>query len=73
MKKQNKMAKIHYDRVDDRYILFLRNNDDEEWGFSCSAKCRAAEGGDGATDFIHYSFLREVLQCAALGYKIIET
>lgn len=70
MKKQNLMAKVKYNEQEDSFELWIRTNDEEEWGFSRSTKCRAIDG-EGATDFIHFSFLKEVLQCINLGYEVI--
>ena len=66
-----KMAKVSYNSVEDKFELWIYSEEDDEWGFSCSTKCRAIEEG-GETNFIHFTFLKEVLRCAELGYKIIE-
>lgn len=70
MAKQKMMAKVHYNAEEDSFELWIRNSDKEEWGFSCSTKCRAIEG-ETETNFIHFSFLKEVLQCIKLGYDVI--
>lgn len=71
MAKQKKQAMVKYNPVGDVYELYLRNGEKEEWGFSCSARCWAIEG-ETETNFIHYSFLIEVLKCIHLGYEIFE-
>lgn len=70
MAKQKKLAKVHYNSDTDSFELWLKR--DDEWGFSCSTKCRAAEG-DTEPNFIHFTFLKEVLKCIQLGYEVIET
>ena len=72
MAKQKKMAKVHYNPEKDSFELWLRSNDNEEWGFCCSSKCQALEG-ETETNFIHFTFLKEVMKCIQLGYEVIET
>lgn len=69
MKKQNKMAKIHYNQDTDSFELWI--NTDGEWGFCCSSKCQALEEGQETTH-IHFTFLKEVLKCIKLGYTVFE-
>lgn len=71
MAKQKKMAKVHYNQKEDSFELWLRSNANEEWGFCCSSKCQALEG-EAETTHIHFSFLKEVMQCIKLGYEVIE-
>ena len=71
MAKCNLMAKVHYNEQEDAFELYIRTNDDEEWGFSCSTTCRAIDG-ETETNFIHYMFLKEVMNCIKLGYTVIE-
>jgi len=71
MAKQKAMAKVHYNQQEDSFELYIRSNDKEEWGFCCSAKCRALEG-ETETNFIHFTFLKKVLECIKLGYEVIE-
>ena len=71
MAKQKAMAKVHYNEQEDSFELFIRSNDKEEWGFCRSTKCRALEGETEA-NFIHFSFLKEVMKCITLGYEVIE-
>lgn len=71
MAKQKKMAMVKYNPEVDAFELYLRNSDKEEWGFSCSAKCHAIEGETEA-NFIHFSFLKEVMRCIDLGYEVFE-
>lgn len=71
MAKHKNMAKVHYNPEEDSFELYLKNYDDEEWGFSCSSKCRTVEGFD-EPNFIHYTFLKEVLKCLKLGYEVFE-
>lgn len=70
MAKQKMQAKVHYNKQEDSFELWIRTSDKEEWGFSCSSKCRAIEG-ETETNFIHFSFLRKVLECIKLGYEVI--
>ena len=70
MAKQKMQAKVHYNEQEDSFELWIRTSDKEEWGFSCSSKCRAIEG-ETETNFIHFSFLRKVLECIKLGYEVI--
>lgn len=69
MKKQNKMAKVHYNQNTDSFELWI--NTDGEWSFCCSSKCQALKEGQAATH-IHFSFLKEVLKCTYLGYTVFE-
>lgn len=69
MAKKNMMAKVHYNPETDSFELWL--NCDGEWGFSCSTKCRTVEG-DTEPNFIHFTFLKEVLRCIKLGYDVFE-
>lgn len=71
MAKQKMQAKVQYNPEEDSFELWLRSSDKEEWGFSCSSKCRAIEG-ETETNFIHFSFLKEVLRCVDLGYEVFE-
>lgn len=71
MAKQKKQAMVHYNEEKDRFELYLRNNTDDEWGFSRASKCLAVEDSPETTH-IHYTFLKEVLQCLKLGYEVIE-
>ncbi|MBR5786270.1 MAG: hypothetical protein IKY41_06225 [Clostridia bacterium] len=70
MAKQKMQAKVQYNEKEDSFELWIRANDKEEWGFSRSSKCRAIEG-DTEANFIHFSFLKEVLKCIQLGYEVI--
>lgn len=70
-KKQKAQAMVHYNQNEDAYELYIRSNEHEEWGFSCSAKCRAIEG-ETETNFIHFSFLKELLDCIAWDYQVFE-
>jgi hypothetical protein len=71
MAKQKKQAMVRYNEEKDRYELYLRNNDNEEWGFSYASKCVATEGST-ETNFIYFGFLRELMNCINLGYEVIE-
>ena len=71
MAKQKKQAKVHYNPEEDAFELWLRSSDNEEWGFSRSSKCRAIEG-ETETNFIHFSFMKQVLECFNLGYDVFE-
>ena len=71
MAKRNMMAKVHYNSEEDSFELYLKTGKDEEWGFACSSKCRAVEG-DTEANFIHFTFLKEVLNCIELGYDVFE-
>ena len=62
---------VKYNSEGDKFELFIRSNDKEEWGFCCSTQCRAIEG-ETETNFIHFTFLKEVLNCIKLGYEVIE-
>lgn len=69
--KKIKQAKVRYNAQEDSFELWLRNSEDEEWGFSRSAKCYTVEG-DKEPNHIHFSFLKEVLKCIVLGYEVFE-
>jgi len=71
MAKQKKQAMVKYNESSDSFELYIRNNENAEWGFSCSAKCRSVED-EVETNFIHFSFLREILRCLELGYEVFE-
>ena len=71
MAKQNKLARVHYNEREDAFELYIYDNESKEWGFSCSTKCRAIEGETEA-NFIHFTFLKEVMKCLKLGYEVAE-
>ena len=71
MAKQKMMAKVHYNEQEDSFELYIRNNDKEDWGFCCSSTCRTVEG-DTEANFIHFTFLKEVMKCLKLGYEVFE-
>lgn len=71
MAKRKMMAKVHYNDKTDTYELWLKRSDEDEWGFSQSAKCMRVEGDTGA-NHVHYSFLRAVMECLRLGYEVFE-
>lgn len=71
MAKAKMMAKVHYNREEDAFELWIKSSSEKEWGFSCSSKCRKVEG-DTEANHIHFSFLREVMQCLELGYDVFE-
>lgn len=70
MAKRKMIAKVHYNEMEDSFELWL-STDGEEWGFSCSSRCRAVEG-DSEANFIHFSFLKKVMECINLGYDVFE-
>ena len=69
MAKTEKQATVKYNEDTDSFELWLRNSPNEDWGLSSSAKCMSIED-EVETNFIHFSFLREVLNCITLGYKV---
>lgn len=69
MAKAQKIAKVHYNKRTDTFELYIKV--DGEWGFCCGARCYQVEG-DTEANHIHYSFLKEVLNCIKLGYEVIE-
>lgn len=71
MAKRKMMAKVHYNEAEDSFELYIKTGNDDEWGFSCSTKCRAVEG-DSETNFIHFTFLKKVMECLKLGYEVFE-
>lgn len=71
MAKQKKLAKVHYNSEEDSFELYIMTGNDTEWGFCCSSKCRVVEG-DTEANFIHFSFLKEVMKCIKLGYEVFE-
>ena len=71
MAKKKNMAKVHYNPETDTFELWLKTSKETEWGFCCSTKCRMVEG-DTEANFIHFSFLREVMNCLALGYEVFQ-
>lgn len=70
-KKQKSQAMVNYNPVQDSFELYIRGSEKEEWGFCCSTQCMAIED-ETETNFIHHTFLNEVLKCASLGYEIID-
>lgn len=62
---------VKYNPDGDKFELYIRSSENEEWGFSCSTKCMAIEG-ETETNFIHFSFLKEVMKCIELGYEVFE-
>lgn len=67
--KQIKQAKVVYNEANDSFELWLRTSPDVDWGFSCSAKCYTVKG-DAEANHIHFSFMKEVVRCAELGYEV---
>jgi hypothetical protein len=70
-KKQMAQAKVHYNEERDSFELWIRSSEKEEWGFCCSTQCQALEGENEA-NFIHFTFLKEVMNCIKLGYDVFE-
>lgn len=72
-KNQKMQAMVKYNNDNDAFELWIRRSDgdDGDWGFCSSAKCYAL-GDEPEANFIHYSFLIEVLKCAMLGYEIVD-
>lgn len=70
-KKQKAQTMVKYNQNEDAFELYIRSNENDEWGFSCSTKCRAIEG-ETETNFIHFSFLKKVMECLKLGYEVFE-
>lgn len=70
--KKELLAKVTYNDAEDAFELWLYDNDSREWGFSRSAKCQTLDGQEGEAEFIHFSFMTEILRCATLGYKILD-
>lgn len=64
-----KYAKVHYNEVTDSFELWLKNEADADWGFSRAAKCVPAQK-DPDTNYIHFSFMKEIVKCAELGYEV---
>ena len=71
MAKKTMQAKVHYNEQEDAFELWIRTSQNDEWGFARSSKCRAVEG-EAETNFIHYTFLKEVMKCISLGYEVFE-
>lgn len=71
MAKQKAQAMVKYNPDQDSFELYIRSSEKEEWGFCCSTKCRAIEG-ETETNFIHFTFLKEVMKCINLGYEVFE-
>lgn len=69
MAKRKMMAKVIYNKEEDSFELWINTGDG--WGFSRSTKCRIVEG-DTEANFIHYSFMKEILNCINLGYEVFE-
>lgn len=70
-KKQKPQAMVTYNSANDSFDLYIRSDEKDNWGFSLSAKCWAAEG-ETETNLIHFSFLKEVLKCLKLGFEVFE-
>lgn len=70
-KKQKPQAMVEYNKEADSFILYIRSDENEKWGLSKIAKCYAVEG-ETETNFIHFTFLKEVLQCLKLGFEVFE-
>lgn len=67
MKKQ-KAAYVKYNENEDSFELWIEC-EDGTIGFSRSAKCQALNG-EGDTDFIHYSFMKEILNAISCEYHV---
>lgn len=69
MKKEN-YARVRYEKDTDSFVLELFDHETEEYEFSVSARCFKAEHGGENADYIHFSFMKEIVKCCELGYQV---
>ena len=71
MKKYTLRAQLRYHKQDDgREGYAINIFSDGEWGLDSWFPLVAREGGDGETDFVHWSILNKLSQLQNLGYDI---
>lgn len=68
--KTEKLARVRYDAKEDEFVLEIWDNEFQSWGLCRAARCVDATNAPGVTDFIHFSFMKEVVRCAELGYSV---
>lgn len=68
---RNGNIKIEYNEKLDRFELWLINKGVDDWGLVVAVKCVPCVGGNGETDYIHYSILHEIRKFIACGYDLI--
>lgn len=68
--KTEKMARVRYDEKEDSFVLELYDSECESWGLCRSTRCVDATHAPGVTDYIHFSFMKEVVRLVELGYDV---
>ena len=70
---KNKLAAmVRYNDENDSFELWIEDANTHDFKFSRSAKCCKSTNGDPDPNYIHYSFLAEILRCVTLGYEILD-
>mgnify|MGYP003294994370 CR=1 FL=1 len=70
--KKNLVAMVRYNDDKDAFELWIEDATTGEMKFSRSANCCMSTNGDTEANYIHYSFITEILKCATLGYTIVD-
>lgn len=69
--KKKPQAKIIYRASEDTFELWIKGVEEKEYDFCRSAKCRKAKDiPDDDYNYIHYSFMIELLRTIELGYDV---
>lgn len=68
--KTEKLARVRYDESKDSFVLELWDNVSGEWDFSMSVRCVESMNAPGSTEYIHFSFMKEIVKCVELGYAV---
>lgn len=67
---EKKRAWVKYMEQDGREGFAIMVNVNGDWGLDSWFPCVAKEGGNGDTDYIHWTFLRKLEHIQNLGYSI---
>lgn len=65
-----KLARVRYDEKKDEFILELWDDEFRSWGFSRSARCVEGKNTGAGADFIHFSFMKAIVECCEFGYTV---
>lgn len=73
MAKRKLYARLRYHKDEDGregYAIEVSGNPDKGWGLDTWYPLVPKDGGNGETDFIHWSILRKLGDLQRLGYEV---
>lgn len=73
MAKRKLYARLRYHKHEDGregYAIEIRSNSNDDWGLDTWYPLVPKDGGNGETDFIHWSILSKLGDLQRLGYVI---